>query len=144
MTNLKQMIADQQARVAASRAAYAAYSKAKMAHEAGSKELTAALVEASGRKVGDVLKTTDGREAMISYFRLTDDGTLIAACDGKTKAGKWSSRVGFPVTLNVKIEEDVVSPSGEPEKEPTGSYFAKDGTLMNADGTRSIFDDVDR
>lgn len=24
-----------------------------------------------------------------------------------------------------------------------GSYFAADGTFMNADGTRSIFDDVD-
>lgn len=26
----------------------------------------------------------------------------------------------------------------------TGNYFAPDGTLMNADGTRSIFDDVDQ
>lgn len=26
----------------------------------------------------------------------------------------------------------------------TGCYYADDGTLMNADGTRSIFDDVDQ
>lgn len=25
-----------------------------------------------------------------------------------------------------------------------GTYYAPDGTLMNADGTRSIFDDVDK
>lgn len=27
---------------------------------------------------------------------------------------------------------------------PNGGYFAEDGTMMNADGTRSIFDDVDQ
>ncbi len=25
-----------------------------------------------------------------------------------------------------------------------GQYYAEDGTLMNADGTRSVFDDVDQ
>ncbi|MFZ2540827.1 MAG: hypothetical protein WAW75_03515, partial [Gallionella sp.] len=25
-----------------------------------------------------------------------------------------------------------------------GCYYAEDGTLMNADGTRSVFDDVDQ
>ena len=32
---------------------------------------------------------------------------------------------------------------GEPVNS-VGSYYAEDGTLMNADGTRSIFDDVDQ
>jgi hypothetical protein len=106
MTNLKQMIAEQQALLAARRKTFDAYREADAAYILASKALTDAMVEASGHKVGDVLKTTDGREAMIRYFRLTDSATLIAACDGKTKStGKWSSRVGFTVTINIKIEE---------------------------------------
>lgn len=44
--------------------------------------------------------------------------------------------------LNAAINESYVEPYQAINS--SGQYFAADGTMMNADGTRSIFDDVDQ
>ncbi len=103
--DLKQMIADQQARLAAYRAAQHVVWDAEKAYREGSQALTKALIEASGYKVGQIVKTTDGSEMMISHIRLTDDQELIAACQDRTGNGTWSKRSRRLVKLNVKIEE---------------------------------------
>jgi hypothetical protein len=102
MTDLKQMIADQQALKAARDATYTAHFEADERYREGSKRLTEALIEASGRKVGDEFRTTDGRDARIYHFLQTDNGKLTAICHGKTKAGKWSSVIKFTVNFPIK------------------------------------------
>lgn len=49
---------------------------------------------------------------------------------------------GSKVTLTYVDEAHIPAWTPTPVNS-VGSYYAKDGTLMNADGTRSIFDDVD-
>jgi hypothetical protein len=84
---------------------------ARLAREAdeacrlGEAALVAALVEASGRKLGDIITTVDKREGKIVHFRLATEGFgLVARCQGKTKAGQWSDRLNFLCAIGVPTE----------------------------------------
>jgi hypothetical protein len=98
---IDEMIADLAARKKAYREAYDAYRKAEDDLSAAKIHLTGVLIGKVGYKLGDVVKTTDGREGRIRAFRMADDGTLVAICYGKTQKGEWSksSACGLNITL---------------------------------------------
>ena len=104
MTDLKQMIAEQQARRTELTEHQRAVWKLNQTYEDGNRALLEAMIEASGRKIGDVIKLTGGEEAKIYWFKLLGE-ELVASCHDRTKAGKWSNRPRRSIKIPVKIEE---------------------------------------
>lgn len=106
MSKLANMIAHQQTLLTTRNETARAASLAEDAYKAGSKALTEALVAICGKKVGEEIRTKDGTEGRILSFRQTDTAKLVAHCQGKTKAGKWSDRGRFLVAIEVNVEDD--------------------------------------
>lgn len=99
------------------------------------------------------------RDARVEDYEFRPDGALV-------RKDRWEMAVhsirclmelparDFEIPEVVEAVERMVR-KGQPFREvpegwehrivdpKTGNYFAPDGTLMNADGTRSTFDDVD-
>lgn len=77
----------------------------------------------------------DDRHMAAHYALLNAAAQICKAAKPKTKAAaEWL----IPATLMEGLRNSVRG-----IQMPGGGYYAGDGTLMNADGTRSIFDDVD-
>lgn len=90
-----------------------------------------------GASAGDALAQMQAAIAVCDgdEYRMTGEGRLVIT----TRLEDESRLVGSPMTAVeahklIKIQKSAVWGL---------TYFAPDGTLMNADGTRSIFDDVD-
>lgn len=66
---------------------------------------------------------------------------LFELIDRKAKALRVFS--SFPERRWDEVRSALRAYGRTPAVNVLGSYFAADGTFMNADGTRSIFDDVD-
>lgn len=79
---------------------------------------------------------------------------LADALDKRAKANHRSAQAEIIAILSEAMEPrryvahpTLAAPYNTPHNTPVdslGTYFAPDGTLMNANGTRSIFDDVDQ
>lgn len=81
------------------------------------------------------LDVEDDRHMAAHYALLNAAAQICKAAKPKTKAAaEWL----IPATLMEGLRNSVRG-----IQMPGGGYYAGDGTLMNADGTRSIFDDVD-
>jgi len=71
-------------------------------------------------------------------------GTLLAAVAAVMKSAALKPRAGKPGPWIVPHDEMAALKSALRAVPLTGGqFYAEDGTLMNADGTRSVFDDVD-
>lgn len=86
----------------------------------------------------------ESREAGIRRVR----ALLVAIGEQESPSAGGTAQGKFLIAEPPKVEEKPRKPlpdgvkAGEPVNSQ-GSYYAPDGTLMNKDGTRSIFDDVD-
>lgn len=108
MTTIKDLTDTLAARKEVSRAAYTAYYEAQKQEKLAADELFRALITASGRKPGDILKGKDGAEYKISHLRFhSESKALIAACHDRTKTGAWSQATRASVTINVSLDAEV-------------------------------------
>jgi hypothetical protein len=104
--HLRQMIADQNARAAAAAEARETARKLNSEEGTGKTILRDALIEASGYKVDQIVKSADGRELKIVHIRLDfDNTTLLASCRDRIKSGSWSAAPRLVVRLVNKALE---------------------------------------
>lgn len=100
------------------------------------------------------------RDARVEDYEFRSDGALVRKDRWEMAVQRVRELMGinareFEIPEVIEAVERMVK-KGEPFREvpegwqhrivdpKTGNYFAPDGTLMNADGSRSTFDDVDQ
>jgi hypothetical protein len=88
------------------------------------------------------MTSTDQQLAALADKRVRDAAQqLLAALIGCVEHIEHSTPQGLAAHDAARVA--ILCATGEPVNSE-GSYYAPDGTLMNADGTRSIFDDIDK
>lgn len=77
-----------------------------------------------------------------------DENVVLITTEATTILSKEEARLFGRALIAVadrnEIEAGLLNLEAERAVNSVGSYYSSDGTLMNADGTRSIFDDVDK
>jgi len=77
-----------------------------------------------------------------------NEGVTVLTTEASIKLSKAEARLLARALIaaldNNQNEASRIIEEAERAVNSVGSYYAPDGTLMNANGTRSVFDDVDK
>lgn len=92
--------------------------------------------------IRDALPLDDGGQDVKDDRHMAAHYALLAAAAAICKAAKPKNKTGGGWVVETALMDDLRTAVSE-VRMPSGGHYSKDGTLMNADGTRSIFDDVD-
>ena len=88
------------------------------------------------QQIGLVPTDADNTAAAALMHAVVDVMKAATAVRGRGKsAGSWSIPAAEMTALKAALRKVPL---------PGGQFYSEDGTLMNADGTRSVFDDVDQ